>query len=189
MSKNSCILFSSKYRATSDDIKRNAEIASEFEPTVDQTYVENQQQHLNESLPVALNDQILPEEEEEEETIVGFDMTTQKSNDDVKHLQEKMQAIKMNNYKKRECARCEDDVYPGQVVVTADKINDAVWHPGCFKCCACNELLVDLVYFTYKDRLYCGRDLAKLLEIPRCYACDEVRLKFFFFFSLYQVAR
>lgn len=38
---------------------------------------------------------------------------------------------------------------------------------------------MDLVYFCYKGKLYCGRDLAVHLEIPRCFACDEVNSYFY----------
>lgn len=52
---------------------------------------------------------------------------------------------------------------------------DVFWHPACFVCCRCDELLVDLIYF-YKDGLvYCGRHHAEELK-PRCTACDEVCL-------------
>lgn len=51
--------------------------------------------------------------------------------------------------------------------------NEACWHPGCFQCTTCTELLVDLVYFYQEGRVYCGRHHAELLK-PRCSACDEV---------------
>ena len=52
---------------------------------------------------------------------------------------------------------------------------DRFWHPACFLCTTCGELLVDLIYF-YKDgQLYCGRHHAELIR-PRCAACDEVWL-------------
>ena len=51
---------------------------------------------------------------------------------------------------------------------------DKCWHPGCFACVVCNNILVDLIYF-YKDGgIYCGRHYAELFK-PRCAACDEVR--------------
>ncbi|KAL1110381.1 hypothetical protein AAG570_007912, partial [Ranatra chinensis] len=36
------------------------------------------------------------------------------------------------------------------------------------------ELLVDLLYFYKKGKVYCGRDYAFICGIPRCYACDEL---------------
>jgi PET Domain/LIM domain len=50
------------------------------------------------------------------------------------------------------------------------------WHPKCFKCKKCSQLLVDLIYFHYKNEIYCARDLAELMQIPRCAACDELIL-------------
>lgn len=48
------------------------------------------------------------------------------------------------------------------------------WHPPCFICSVCNELLVDLIYFYQDGKIYCGRHHAECLK-PRCAACDEVR--------------
>lgn len=91
-------------------------------------------------------------------------------------LQEEMEGITINSIKEHKCHECKEDISCGAVVVSAEKIENAVWHPGCFVCSVCDELLVDLVYFTHKGKLYCGRDLAALLKIPRCFACDEVSL-------------
>jgi testin len=61
--------------------------------------------------------------------------------------------------------------------VLAEKLGDtAQWHPKCFKCQKCSQLLVDLIYFHFKNEIYCARDLAELMEIPRCTACDELIL-------------
>lgn len=49
------------------------------------------------------------------------------------------------------------------------------WHPGCFQCSVCRELLVDMIYFYRDSRLYCGRHHAETLK-PRCAACDELIL-------------
>ncbi|KAK1117863.1 hypothetical protein K0M31_015535 [Melipona bicolor] len=76
--------------------------------------------------------------------------------------------------KSQKCQKCEEGFRVGDVAVITDKAKNAVWHPGCFTCSMCNELLADLVYFYYKNKLYCGRDLATLLGIPRCFACDEL---------------
>ena len=49
------------------------------------------------------------------------------------------------------------------------------WHPACFVCSVCKELLVDLIYF-YKDgKLFCGRHHAETIK-PRCSSCDEVNM-------------
>ncbi|XP_034938131.1 Wilms tumor protein 1-interacting protein homolog [Chelonus insularis] len=83
-------------------------------------------------------------------------------------------SMNQNNHKVQKCHQCQEGIFVGDVVVTAEKAKDAAWHPGCFVCFECNELLVDLVYFYYKGKLYCARDLANLLGIPRCFACDEL---------------
>lgn len=49
----------------------------------------------------------------------------------------------------------------------------ACWHPQCFVCSTCRELLVDLIYFYHAGKVYCGRHHAERLR-PRCQACDEV---------------
>lgn len=53
--------------------------------------------------------------------------------------------------------------------------HDKCWHPACFVCMTCEELLVDLIYFYKDDNLYCGRHHAELIK-PRCAACDEVMI-------------
>ncbi|CAH2085609.1 unnamed protein product [Euphydryas editha] len=73
------------------------------------------------------------------------------------------------------CQRCEKPMFAGEVAVKAERAGqEAIWHPQCFTCCKCGELLADLVYFYYKGEIYCARDLANVLEIPRCAGCDEL---------------
>lgn len=48
------------------------------------------------------------------------------------------------------------------------------WHPSCFVCSTCQELLVDLIYFYQNGKALCGRHHAELLK-PRCSSCDEVK--------------
>lgn len=50
-----------------------------------------------------------------------------------------------------------------------------LWHSKCFTCTTCDELLVDLTYCVYDDKIYCERHYAEMLK-PRCNACDEVSL-------------
>jgi hypothetical protein len=87
-----------------------------------------------------------------------------------------MESLKINSAKTQKCEKCHEDIYVGDVAVIVEKANDISWHPKCFVCSVCNELLADLVYFYYKNKLYCGRDLAAFLGIPRCFACDEVSI-------------
>ncbi|XP_061720709.1 protein prickle isoform X1 [Cydia pomonella] len=74
------------------------------------------------------------------------------------------------------CERCEEGMSAGDMCVSAARAGPAArWHPACFVCSSCQELLVDLVYFWKDGRLYCGRHHAETLK-PRCSACDEIIL-------------
>ncbi|KAL6265370.1 hypothetical protein P5V15_002170 [Pogonomyrmex californicus] len=90
------------------------------------------------------------------------------------YLKDAMENLKVDSKEMHKCEKCHENIRVGDVAVTAEKANNAFWHPGCFVCSVCDELLVDLVYFYYKNKLYCGRDLAASLRIPRCFACDEL---------------
>lgn len=73
------------------------------------------------------------------------------------------------------CRGCTDSILSSYVI--AKKLGpDAHWHPKCFKCARCSQLLVDLIYFHYNNEIYCARDLAELMDIPRCSGCDELIL-------------
>ena len=70
--------------------------------------------------------------------------------------------------------QCSEALKEGELVVQASRMSTpAYWHPACFVCHACREMLVDLIYFCHQGQLYCGRHHAELLK-PRCAACDEV---------------
>ncbi|XP_059053701.1 testin [Achroia grisella] len=73
------------------------------------------------------------------------------------------------------CQRCKKAMFAGEVAVKAERAGqEAIWHPQCFTCSKCGELLADLVYFFYEGEIYCARDLANVLQIPRCAGCDEL---------------
>ncbi|CAD7012318.1 unnamed protein product [Ceratitis capitata] len=73
------------------------------------------------------------------------------------------------------CRDCAKPIPLGDVAVKAERAGKEIaWHPECFKCYTCRELLADLVYFFHGGQVYCGRDLAINLKIPRCKACDEL---------------
>lgn len=95
----------------------------------------------------------------------------------VQYLKNAMEGLKVDSTKTQKCQKCHEDIRVGDVAVIMENASNASWHPGCFVCSVCNELLADLVYFHYKSKLYCGRDLAAFLGIPRCFACDEVSPK------------
>ncbi|KAG5677369.1 hypothetical protein PVAND_007133 [Polypedilum vanderplanki] len=75
-----------------------------------------------------------------------------------------------------QCEGCGDVMMTGDIAVYASRFGPNIcWHPSCFICCICKELLVDLIYFHREGRLYCGRHHAETLK-PRCAACDEIIL-------------
>ncbi|CAI2350971.1 unnamed protein product [Caenorhabditis sp. 36 PRJEB53466] len=73
-----------------------------------------------------------------------------------------------------ECKDCSEAMKTGEIGVqckhhmTADH-----YHPNCFRCDTCRQLLVDNIYFFYKNKYYCGRHYADQLY-PRCAGCDEL---------------
>ncbi|XP_077369462.1 uncharacterized protein prickle3 isoform X2 [Festucalex cinctus] len=72
------------------------------------------------------------------------------------------------------CKQCGLKISGGDMAVFASRAgNGTCWHPQCFQCAFCHELLVDLIYFYHDGRIYCGRHHAERLK-PRCQACDEI---------------
>uniref|UniRef100_A0A1A7XUZ3 Prickle-like 2 n=2 Tax=Iconisemion striatum TaxID=60296 RepID=A0A1A7XUZ3_9TELE len=72
------------------------------------------------------------------------------------------------------CEQCGGQINGGDIAVFASRAGHAVcWHPACFVCSMCKELLVDLIYFHQDGKIYCGRHHAERLK-PRCTACDEI---------------
>lgn len=70
--------------------------------------------------------------------------------------------------------QCEKQIRGGDIAVFASRAEQSsCWHPQCFQCATCSELLVDLIYFFQEGQIYCGRHHAERLK-PRCQACDEV---------------
>ncbi|XP_057336907.1 prickle planar cell polarity protein 3-A-like isoform X3 [Microplitis mediator] len=71
-----------------------------------------------------------------------------------------------------ECGVCHEPLKYGSLAVMASKLG-LLYHPSCFQCTQCRELLVDLAYCVHDDALYCERHYAERLK-PRCAACDEL---------------
>lgn len=110
--------------------------------------------------------------------IVGCSNESIENTQSMEYLKNTMENLQMDSTKIQKCQNCHEEIRIGNVAITTEKADNAFWHPGCFVCSVCDELLVDLVYFHYKNKLYCGRDLAAFLGIPRCFACDEVSSKY-----------
>uniref|UniRef100_A0A803J7G2 Prickle homolog 3 n=1 Tax=Xenopus tropicalis TaxID=8364 RepID=A0A803J7G2_XENTR len=71
-------------------------------------------------------------------------------------------------------SECGHQISVGDVAVFASRAGlGFCWHPQCFTCAQCLELLCDLIYFYQDGKVYCGRHHAELKR-PRCLACDEV---------------
>ncbi|KAM4610399.1 uncharacterized protein prickle3 [Polymixia lowei] len=74
------------------------------------------------------------------------------------------------------CQQCGRQISGGDIAVFASRSgHGSCWHPQCFQCASCSELLVDLIYFYQDGQIYCGRHHAERLK-PRCQACDEIIL-------------
>jgi len=72
------------------------------------------------------------------------------------------------------CFKCCQPMFPGDVAVFARRAgNNKCWHPKCFVCCVCNDILQDLIYYYKDNKLFCGRHFADSV-LPRCNACDEL---------------
>jgi len=73
------------------------------------------------------------------------------------------------------CSGCQNQMFPGEIAIFAERAGrNKCWHPACFSCAKCGEMLEDLLYFYNKGQLFCARDFASLMSIPRCSACDEL---------------
>ncbi|XP_051964263.1 prickle-like protein 2 isoform X2 [Xyrauchen texanus] len=72
------------------------------------------------------------------------------------------------------CQQCGRQICGGDMAVFASRAgHGSCWHPQCFQCASCSELLVDLIYFYQDGHIYCGRHHAEHIK-PRCQACDEI---------------
>nr|AFD29616.1 FHL-1 [Schmidtea mediterranea] len=73
------------------------------------------------------------------------------------------------------CTECHTNIKPNTLCVTNEQTSAVkqFWHLECFKCTSCQELLVDYIYASYNQKLYCIRHYAKNIR-PRCSECDEL---------------
>lgn len=80
-------------------------------------------------------------------------------------------------YFKKKCEKCEQNLNPGEIAISAEHANPlARWHPKCFSCVECSELLTDLLYYNHNGKIYCQKHY-DILTRPKliCAACDLVR--------------
>ncbi|MEQ2250544.1 hypothetical protein ILYODFUR_001909 [Ilyodon furcidens] len=72
------------------------------------------------------------------------------------------------------CENCRGGINGGEMAIFASRAGPGpCWHPACFACSMCQELLVDLIYFYQNGKIFCGRHHAELMK-PRCSSCDEI---------------
>ncbi|GAB6023468.1 hypothetical protein CHUAL_008247 [Chamberlinius hualienensis] len=72
------------------------------------------------------------------------------------------------------CFACSKPMYFGEVAIFADRAGkNRCWHPQCFTCFTCHDILQDLIYYFHESKIYCGRHYADSV-LPRCSACDEL---------------
>ncbi|EJD75263.1 LIM-9 isoform [Loa loa] len=76
--------------------------------------------------------------------------------------------------KQMECKKCRGVLERNEMAVIAPKLGESTgWHPACFTCATCEQLLIDLTYCVKDGIIYCERHYAELHK-PRCNACDEL---------------
>uniref|UniRef100_T1L5C0 LIM zinc-binding domain-containing protein n=1 Tax=Tetranychus urticae TaxID=32264 RepID=T1L5C0_TETUR len=81
--------------------------------------------------------------------------------------------VRPANENNKVCKNCGKDIRSREIIVIAPKLGeDNCWHPPCFVCTVCKELLVDLAYCVKNGCLYCERHFADTVR-PRCSGCDE----------------
>ena len=72
-----------------------------------------------------------------------------------------------------QCEACNLEIASGSLTVFSDLRRNATWHPDCFRCDECKELLAELVHCYDYDNLYCVRHYGEL-DYHRCEDCDQV---------------
>lgn len=78
------------------------------------------------------------------------------------------------------CGKCRKKISVGDICVNAPLLgSEAMWHPNCFECSTCNELLINLVYCQKEGDIYCVRHHAEQIK-SRCVMCDEVCALFYY---------
>ncbi|XP_023217374.1 four and a half LIM domains protein 2-like isoform X1 [Centruroides sculpturatus] len=73
-----------------------------------------------------------------------------------------------------ECYQCRGNMIPGNIAVVVPRLGERYpFHPACFVCSICKELLVDLNCCIKNEKIYCERHYAEQIR-SRCAACDEL---------------
>lgn len=70
------------------------------------------------------------------------------------------------------CSYCMQPFQQGKLQVYLESLPMARYHPACFRCTTCKELLAGLQVFIKDGGIYCERHFSDLYK-ARCFACDE----------------
>ena len=70
------------------------------------------------------------------------------------------------------CAACKKAITTGSLAIFSD-VTDCAWHPDCFRCDECDELLAELIHCYDDGAVFCVRHFGEL-EYQRCNGCDQV---------------
>ncbi|KAI6175148.1 hypothetical protein M3Y99_01990800 [Aphelenchoides fujianensis] len=76
------------------------------------------------------------------------------------------------------CRECKSTIAHDSVGILPSKSHPSktdIWHPNCFKCEQCHDLLADLLYFFKEGQYLCGRHFCEK-TYERCAGCDELIL-------------
>lgn len=71
------------------------------------------------------------------------------------------------------CAECNKPIYTTLPAVSSMKLPGKLWHPACFTCSQCHDLLVDLIFCIFENKTYCVKHYGEKCW-PRCNACEEL---------------
>lgn len=106
---------------------------------------------------------------------IGKDSDNYGNNEDGNDFEKSMNAaLKGLKVGETDCKDCSEIMKNGEIGVECHHHTKTdTYHPNCFRCETCRQLLVDNIYFFYKNKYYCGRHYADQLY-PRCAGCDEL---------------
>lgn len=115
---------------------------------------------------------------------IGKDSDNYGDNENTNEFEKSMTAaLKGLKIGETDCKDCNEMMETGDIGVECHHHSTTdTYHPNCFRCETCRQLLVDNIYFFYKNKYYCGRHYADQLY-PRCAGCDEVLCSFDIFFK------
>ncbi|KAI0981834.1 hypothetical protein GJ496_002722, partial [Pomphorhynchus laevis] len=77
---------------------------------------------------------------------------------------------------KQKCEDCQSSIFESKHCVKVSIGTQTLfWHPDCFRCRKCKNVLVDYAYCHIGFNLYCIRHFNDITS-HRCYDCDEYQI-------------